>query len=167
MEPRVSDAIDLGSPKAPRSMASDTLGSIWILDHKGAKIARIRPGGLKLETAWQGEDRLTSIAWDGRRMLALDFKGRRVVEICEANQLKTVAAGYLEKPVALASDLLGRFAVMDEKAKTVTLFGRDGVSLGVHAMGEDGPSKVDGLVMYPAGGFGVVPGSGATVYRFR
>ncbi len=158
---------DLGAFAAPRAMAADTLGSIWLLDRKGVKIARLHPGGTKLEPAWQGEDRLSTIVWDGRRILALDSRGGRVVEIREANQFRTVVSGLFAKPVAMGSDLFGRFAVMDDKMKTVTLFSSDGVLLGAYPLGEAGPSKVAALVLYRNGGFGVTGSPGATVYRFR
>ncbi|MBD3866849.1 MAG: hypothetical protein IFK94_01890 [Acidobacteria bacterium] len=158
---------DLGAFASPRAIACDTLGSIWLLDRKGTRIGRLRPGTTRLESVWQGEDRLSSIVWDGRRMLALDTRGRRVVEIREENQLKTVVAGTFEKPVALASDLLGRFAVLDDRTKRVTLFGGDGVELGGYALGAAGPSRTEGLVMYPGGGIAVTGSTGPTVYRFR
>ncbi len=163
----VETIADLGLFSAPRAIAADTLGTIWLLDRKGMKIARLPPGAAKLEPAWQGEDRLSTIVWDGRRMLALDSRGRRVVEVREANQIRTVAAGLFEKPVGLGSDLLGRFAVLDDRTKTVSLFGSDGARLGAYALGAAGPSKAAALVMYPSGGCGVTASSGATVYRFR
>jgi len=158
---------DLGVFATPRAIVADTLGSIWLLDRKGLRIGRLRPGGTRLEPVWQGEDRLSVITWDGRRMLALDPRGRRVVEIREENRLKTVVAGVFEKPVALASDLLGRFAVLDDRTKKVTLFGGDGAVLGGYVLGADGPSKAEDLVMYATGGFGITGSSGPTVYRFR
>ncbi len=163
----VETVADPGVFATPRAVACDTLGSIWLLDRKGTRLGRLRPGGTKLESVWQGEDRLSAIAWDGRRMLALDPRGRRVVEILEENQLRTVASGTFEKPVALASDFLGRFAVLDDRTRTVTLFGSDGAALGRYALGDTGPSKTDALVMYPGGGFGITGSSGPTVYRFR
>jgi hypothetical protein len=158
---------DLGAFASPRAIACDTLGAIWILDRKGARIARLRPGTTRLEPVWQGDDRLSDMAWDGRRMLALESRGRRVVEIREGNQLKTVAAGSFDKPVALASDLLGRFAVLDDRAKKVTLFSGDGVELGGYRLDETGPSRAGALVMYPGGGFAVAGSTGPTVYRYR
>ena len=152
---------------SPRAIACDTLGSVWVLDRKGERIGRLRPGGVTLDPVWQGEDRLSAIAWDGRRMLALDSRGRRVLEILEANQSKTVTSGPFDKPVALASDLLGRFAVLDDRTKMVTLFGSDGAAIGSYALGATGPSRGGALVMYPAGGFAVTGSSGPTVYRFR
>jgi hypothetical protein len=158
---------DLGPFATPRAMAADTLGSIWVLDRKGVRIGRLRPGSTRLEAVWQGEDRLNALAWDGMRMLALDGKGRRVVEIREGNQVRTVAAGLFDKPVALASDLLGRIAVLDERAKKVLLLGADGRKLAGYNLGAGGPSRPGALLMYPSGGFGLTGSSGPTVYRFR
>jgi len=164
-DPRPILSLDLFA--SPRGLDAGSTGVVWILDRKGNRVGRLEPGANRLETYWEGKTRLAAIAWDGRRLLGLDGRNGRVLELRPGGESRQVAGGSFQKATALASDHRGRFAVLDERGRAVLLYGARGESLGRLVLDGKGPARPSSLVLYPNGGFGLPDPSSGRLHLFR
>jgi len=163
----VQSIVSLDQYAAPRDLSAAATGTVWVLDRKGSRVASLHPGHNRLEPFWEGDVRLTAIAWDGLHLLGLEGKNGRVLELRKGGQVRHVAGGSFEKATALVSDRLGRFAVLDERGGTITLYGARGKLLGRFGFEGKGPDRPSSLLMYPNGGFGLTDPAAARVHKFR
>lgn len=163
----VRSMVELEAFASPRDIDAAATGTVWILDRKGSRVARLQPGTNQLEPFWEGDARLSSIAWDGLRLLGLDKKNGRVLELLKDGQIREVAGSTFQKATELVSDHRGRFAVLDERDHSITLYGAQGRLLGRFGFEGNGPSRPSSLLMYPDGGFGLPDSEAGRVHNYR
>jgi DNA-binding beta-propeller fold protein YncE len=126
----------------------DGLGRVWVLDRKGDRIGLFEVGVGQPRTVWSGDGtRLSSLVWDGNRLLALDTRERSVVAITTAGASSAIVTGTLERPSALAADPAGRIAVLDSKGSIVRFYDASGASLGQFAPVSSGIQRPTGLAL--------------------
>lgn len=113
-------------------LAVDALGRLWLTDRKGESLGVVEPGREVPRLVWQERGvRLGSPGWDGRRLVAVDTRARRVVAVDPSGGLtELVAEGRLQRPGPLAVDATGRIAVADAKTGTIELYDAAGAPLG-------------------------------------
>jgi len=121
----------LGEFDEPQALALDGIGGLWLLDRKGERLGRIAPGAGAPTTVWENKGaRVTSMAWDGRRMLMVGNRDKTLYAVASDGIATPLFGPTWQKPILLAADHTGRVAVLDEKSGTVTTLGADGSSLG-------------------------------------
>jgi hypothetical protein len=110
----------LGDFNAVGDLAVDGLTRFWVLDRKGDRIARIEPSETEPRTIWQSRShKLDSIAWDGRRLVAVDVRGRQLVVIHVDGSLESIGNPGVQRLDSVAADSTGRIAILDGKAGAV------------------------------------------------
>ena len=111
--------------------AVDSWGRIYVLDRRGGKIGRIDPGGRSVVPHWSGDRvRLSGLSWDGRRLLGADGRNGSIVAIDRDGSSAPLVAGGLDRPIDVAADPSGRFAVSEARGETIRFFDADGSPLG-------------------------------------
>jgi sugar lactone lactonase YvrE len=109
----------------------DRLGRIYVLDRRGVRVGRIDPGGRSVELHWSGDRvRLSGLTWDGRRLLGADGRNGSIVTIERDGSSVSLIAGGLDRPIDVAADPSGRFAVVESRGETIRFFAADGSPLG-------------------------------------
>jgi hypothetical protein len=122
---------ELGEFAPLSSLAVDGLGRFWLLDRKGEKIGRIQPGGMAPSLFLQMErGKLQDLAWDGRRLVALESRERNVVAIDGEGGMQKVTVEPLQKPLALAVGPAGHLALLEGKLDAVLFLDATGGALG-------------------------------------
>jgi hypothetical protein len=117
----------LGDYAPLAQLAVDAAGGFWLLDRRGRRIGRIEPGGDGPEAHWESErSRLSSLVWDGRRLVAVDGKTRTVIAIERRAPSRTLTDRELVRPVLLAADPAGRIAMLDGRTWAVRFLRADG-----------------------------------------
>ena len=110
---------------------ADDLGRLWVLDRKGERVGLIEPGTTTPVPLWSADgSRLSTLAWDGNRLLSVDTRNRSVIAIFPDGSTQTVVPEGLDRPTALAVDPAGRIAVLEAKGTSVRFFAADGSGLG-------------------------------------
>jgi hypothetical protein len=113
------------------SMVADGRGALWLLDRKGERLGVLEPGaGVPHSVAEFKGSKLTALAWDGRRLIAIDFGMKAVLAIETDGSYRPLVAQGLQKPIAVATDSTGRVAVLDTKAAAVLFFAAAGTPQG-------------------------------------
>lgn len=148
----------LRADQAPRTMATqgdftpvtalavDGTGRLWILDRRGEQIGKIEPGvGSPVPFGNLGRARLSALAWDGRRLLALNTKDRTVVAIGADGAPQKVASAGLLRPQALAAGPAGQIAVLDGKNRAAQMFDSSGSAIGAVSWGSVGMEKASAV----------------------
>jgi len=110
-------------------LAVDNRGGFWLLDRPGERLGRIEPGRDTIRTLWEGRG-LSALCWNGRRVAAIDEREKRILLFDDSGAAEELVASGLLRPVDLAADRLGNFAVLDIKARQVTFFDNRGKSIG-------------------------------------
>jgi hypothetical protein len=101
-----------------------------VLDRKGERLGLLEPGASVPRSVAEFRDsKLTALAWDGRRLLAIDFGMKTLLAIDVDGSYRPLVAQGLQKPLSVAVDPTGRIAVLDVKVGAVLFFTDDGVSL--------------------------------------
>ena len=121
-------------------------GRLWVLGRKGERLGSIEPGAEHPEPLWRGDGvRLTNLAWDGNRLLAVDSRARSVVAIHPDGSLQTVIGEGLDRPSAIAVDAAGRIAVLESRGARVRFFDARGGTLGAFDTQQAGMQRATGL----------------------
>jgi tetratricopeptide (TPR) repeat protein len=121
----------LGEFMPVTALAVDGLGGFWVLDRRGERVGRVAPGsGQAVPVGPVQRARLEALAWDGRRLLALNARDKNVVSVDAEGRLEVVAGRGLLKPQALAAAPDGSLAVLDGRADEVLRFDSRGEPLG-------------------------------------
>jgi streptogramin lyase len=108
------------------SIAVDQAGGVWMADRRGGRIARLDPAGTAPEVVWEDKQmKLGRLAWDGRRIVAVDFRSGRLVAISPSGA-DALGDATFSKPIDLATDAGGQIAVLDARAMQVVLVGPGG-----------------------------------------
>jgi tetratricopeptide (TPR) repeat protein len=109
------------------SMVADGRGALWLLDRKGERLGVLEPGtGVPRLVAEFKGSKLTALAWDGRRLIAIDFGMKAILTIQTDGTSQPLIAQVLQKPIAVATDPTGRVAVLDSKVAAVLVFSATG-----------------------------------------
>ena len=117
----------VGDFAAPLSLAVEPNGRIWMLDRKGESLGKVEPGTTAPLPFWSEPGRkLSTIHWDGRRLLAIDQKNKLILIFGADGSPSPLPARDLQKPVALDGDPAGRIAVLDGKDGSIHVLGPDG-----------------------------------------
>jgi hypothetical protein len=156
----------LGDMAPVSALAVDGAGQIWLLDRRGERLGRLVQGGAVPIAAGAGEERsrLTGLAWDGRRMISIDQRQKRLVAIGPEGSRSTLAARGLQKPVDVAANPAGGIAVLDSRADAVFFFDSEAAGTGSLAWSVAGLSRVAALDYAPDGALILLDGaSGASV----
>ena len=74
--------------------------------------------------------KLSTLAWDGRRLVALNLRERAVVAIDDDGGFRPVIGEELQKPGGLAVGPAGHLALIDNKADAVHFFDSGGARFG-------------------------------------
>jgi len=116
----------LGDFAPVSAMAADGLGNVWVADRRGERVGLLTPAAAAPVVLWSSvERRLQQLSWDGRRLLALDGKNDRLVEIRgDGTERPIELAPPLERP-AWVSSCAGQTAVLDLRLQSVVLIGPD------------------------------------------
>jgi hypothetical protein len=110
----------LGDFNAVGDLAVDGLTRFWVLDRKGDRIGLVDPSETEPQTVWQSRShKIDSITWDGRRLVAVDVRGRQLVVIHPDGSLESLGNPGVQRPESVAADSTGRIAVLDGKAGAV------------------------------------------------
>jgi hypothetical protein len=160
----VANQGDLGPVSA---LAVDGVGRLWVLDRRGERLGRIEPGGTSPIVTGGGETgaRLAALAWDGRRLIALDTRERLLVAVGPEGSRRELAAPGLQKPVDVAANPAGGIAVLDSRAGAVLLFDAEGSRLGSLAWSAAGISRATAVAYAPDGALYLLDGSNAVSVR--
>jgi hypothetical protein len=156
----------LGELAPVSALAVDGVGRLWLLDRRGDHLARVEPGGAAPIFTGVGEDlnRLTGLAWDGRRMISIDQRERQLVAIGPEGSRSALAVRGLQKPADLAANQAGGIAVLDSRADAVFFFDREAAGTGSLAWSVAGLNRVAALDYAPDGSLILLDGaSGASV----
>ena len=130
------------------ALATDGLGSFWLLERKGRRVGHVEPGAGGPVLFWQDEGtRLTSIAWDGRRLVALDGRADALLTLSRSGEAAPLTAPGSARASALSLDRTGRIALEDARNQGVRFLRPDG-----HP--ETAPSPATGLPRPVAFGLG-------------
>ena len=71
---------------------------------------------------------MRALAWDGRRLVAIDGKNGNVVVFDGGNAPRVLLADATPRPAAIACDPAGRLAVLDGKTGHVSFVRPDGTA---------------------------------------
>ena len=124
------------------AMTVDGEGGVWVVDRRGERVGRIDPGGGAPRLAFADSARkIKSLVWDGRRLLALDARGKDVVAYTTDGHSSLVDIAGLLRPAAIAVDAAGRAAVLDTKNERV-LFSAGSAPLDYRATGVERPTAL-------------------------
>ena len=116
----------LGAFVQPSALAADSLGRLFVLDRRREAIGRLDPGAPEPQEIWEEKGaRIASIAWDGRRILAIHGKQKRLIAIRPDGATAPLDSASFQKPSLVAADPSGRFAVLDVKEGTLPIFDAD------------------------------------------
>lgn len=154
----------LGSFGAPKAIAVDASGTVWITDKKGDRVAHWIPGApaavLVRESKGAG---VAAFVVAGGRVIAAEEKSGLVVVVSGSGSPATFGSTTFRRPMALAVDAAGRVSVLDEKAGTVTRLTPSGEvsdTLALHVAGVSKPLAIaasqDGAVRILDGATGAV-----------
>jgi len=120
----------VGDFASPLALAVESTGRIWMLDRKGESLGKIEPGTTAPLPFWSEPGRkLSTIHWDGRRLLAVDPKNKTLLAFDAAGRPGPLPARDLLKPVAIGTDPAGRIAVLDGKDGSIRILGSDGTDV--------------------------------------
>jgi len=145
------------------SIAVDAVGGLWMADRRGGRVARLDPAGAEPEVIWEGNQaKLSHLAWDGRRIVAVDLKDGGLVAITPAG-IESLGDVTFAKPVGLAADAAGQIAVLDAKAMQVVLLGPGGEVRARLAMSTAGVGRPAALALGPDGSLDVLDEAAALV----
>jgi tetratricopeptide (TPR) repeat protein len=129
------------------ALTVDGLGGLWALDRRGDRVGRVVPGsGALTQFVELKKTKLSSLRWDGRRLVAIDAKTRGVITLDAAGTLKPLPAASLQKPETIATGPAGQLAAIDNKSKAILIVDANGGSLltvGWAAAGVDRPIAAD------------------------
>jgi hypothetical protein len=114
------------------ALAADGLGRLWLLDRRGDRLGVIRPGAIGpiVSGDVDGGSRLSALAWDGRRLIALDPRKRVLLAIGPEGARRELPASGLQKPLDVAVNAAGGIAVLDIRAGAILFFDAEGSELG-------------------------------------
>ena len=113
------------------ALTVDGLGRLWLVDRRGERVGRVDPGAEAPTQVWQSRDsRLVALAWDGRRLIAGDARGKTIVALDAGGARQPLALDAVLRPRSLAVDAAGRIAVLDGREDAVLLLASDGRPLG-------------------------------------
>jgi len=120
----------VGDFAAPLSLTVEVNGRIWMLDRKGESLGRVEPGTTAPLPLWSEPGRkLSTIHWDGRRLLAIDQKNKILLVFGADGRPSPLPARDVQKPMDLDSDPAGRIAVLDGKDGSIHVLRADGTEL--------------------------------------
>jgi len=128
-ERRITPVAGLGDYTSLSHLAVDIHGGFWLLERRGRRIGRIPPGGSEPQPFWEERNsRLLALAWDGRRLVAIDGKSRNLVVFDDDGGPRVLLADSTPRPAAIACDPAGRLAVLDGKSGHVRFVRPDGTA---------------------------------------
>ena len=117
----------VGDFASPLSIAVEASGRIWMLDRKGESLGKIEPGTTAPLPFWsEPGKKLSTIHWDGRRLLAIDAKDKTLLAFDAGGRPSPLPARDLLKPVAIDTDPAGRIAVLDGKDGSIRVLEANG-----------------------------------------
>jgi sugar lactone lactonase YvrE len=146
--------------------AVDAEGALWISDRKGGRVSRIVPGADSPQEIWAGDDgKITSLAWDRRRIVALDSKNGRILELTSDGHAVSVGDAAFQKAEAMAVDAAGQIAVLDMRDGAVVLFGPDGVERNRVTLAAVGVAKPTAMTLAADGSLVLFDGTGGAMVR--
>lgn len=147
------------------SIAVDAVGGVWMADRRGSKVARLDPAGTEPEVIWESKQaKLGHLAWDGRRIVAVDLKNGGLVAITAAGAA-SIGDSIYAKPVGLAADAAGQIAVLDAKEMQVVLVGPGGDVRARLAMSTLGVGRPAALALGADGSLDVFDETAGTIVR--
>jgi hypothetical protein len=130
------------------ALTVDGMGRLWVLDRRGERIGKIEPGAAAPAPFGELERRkLTSLVWDGRRLLASSPRDKAVVAIGDDGKVGVLAAQGIQKPLSLAANLAGQLAVLDGRSDGVILFDADGTAVGTLAPASAGAERTTAVAL--------------------
>lgn len=118
---RVAEAGDL----APvGSLALDPAGRILVLNRKGDRMGVFHPGEPRPRVVREGKGfSIASLAWDGRRVIALEPRTGNLVQCDPDASTRALATEVVQGPVLLAATAGGAIAILDRSGDVVLLDG--------------------------------------------
>ena len=145
-----------GRPPAPIAVQGDFApirslyvghgGRVWVTDKRGDRIGVLDPGAdAPRVLVDQRGSKFSDLTWDGRRLLVLEGKGRRVRAFDADGTSLEFAGPEFIRPAAISSDGRGRVAVLDTRPVTLSILGADGAlqqTLPLKSMGLSEPVDV-------------------------
>jgi tetratricopeptide (TPR) repeat protein len=140
------------------ALAIDAVGALWVADRKGTRLGRLDPGAPSPVQVWRAQDlRASLLAWDGRRLVAVDAKTGSLFAIDSTGREQLINSGAgLQKPAGVATDPAGRIAVLDARAAAVLLYDRQGVVIERFLTGASGISRPAAIALGPDGTLDVI-----------
>lgn len=128
------------------AMAVEASGAIWVVDKKGDRVGRIRPGGSAPTVVWESRGaKLIGAAWDGRRLLTVAGRDGGLLAIGADGSNERLGDHVFQKPAFLAADASGTIAVLDVKPAAVVYLDDRGQrldSFGYRAAGLNRPGPI-------------------------
>ncbi len=113
---------ELGEHGPPTALSVEATGRIWLVDRKGETVSKIDPASRQPVQFLQAQgSKLVDLAWDGRRLLAIDSRRKDVVVLDAEAGVQPLGAEGLNRPQKLVVDVAGRLAVLDAKETTIHL----------------------------------------------
>lgn len=167
---RSSGAVEHGASLAKiapvSGFAVDADGAVWVSDRKGARVFRVVPGSDGPREVWAGDDeRITALAWDRRRIVALDGKNGRLLSLTDGGRTAPIGGATFEKANGMAVDAAGQVAVLDLREAAVILVGPDGVERDRVALSTVGVPKPVGMTLAADGSVVLFDGTGGALVR--
>jgi sugar lactone lactonase YvrE len=124
------------------AMAVDGEGGVWVVDRRGERVGRIDPGTATPRAVFETDGRrIKSMVWDGRRLLAIDSRGRDLVAYTPDGVSSSLGVAGLLRPSAVAVDAAGRAAILDTKNEQV-IFTEGGAPLDYRGAGLQKPTAL-------------------------
>lgn len=151
----------LGEFAPAKAVAADGLGRVWVADRRGGRVGLLTPGAATPSPLWESDvRRIEQLAWDGRRMLALDGRNDQLLELDpDGGDRPLEGAPPFDKPAWIACSF-GQTAVLDLRLQSVVLLGPDGVVLERFDYRTAGIDRPVALALGPDGGLDVLESDG-------
>ncbi|MCP3980483.1 MAG: hypothetical protein GY716_14370 [bacterium] len=149
---------------APASaLTVDEWGGLWILGRRGDRVDRVEPGAASGATWWQGA-KLSAIVWDGLRLVGIDAKEKRLLELQRGGGTRPIGDLTFQRADGLTCDAARTLVVLDSRAQSVTLVAPDGSQTGQVATSTLGVQRAGGAAIGFDGALHLFgPGAGSWV----